>query len=119
MKIVFYNAKPYDRIWFGFAAIAEGFEVEYVESGFDASSINLARGCDAVCIPDMSGIYRQYSDTLIKYGVRAVLLRSTAVNGRGRKMVEENGLAVLEMTAYSPRAAATLTLDILPALKRK
>ena len=49
MKILFYNAKPYDKIWFQPLAEKMNYQVKFRSVRLDEDSAGLARGYDAIC----------------------------------------------------------------------
>ena len=50
MRILFYSAKPYDRIFFEEANVATGHALQFVETRLNAQTSELAHGFDAVCV---------------------------------------------------------------------
>lgn len=50
MKIAFYDAKPYDRVWFDKYVIEYGYTIKYIESHLSLETTILAKGCEAVCV---------------------------------------------------------------------
>ncbi len=48
MKIAFYDAKPYDRVWFDAYAPDSGYTIKYIESRLSLETFILAKNCDAV-----------------------------------------------------------------------
>ena len=50
MKYAFFDTKPYDRPAFDEYGEAAGVKFKYYEAKLDIDTVNLARGCDGVCI---------------------------------------------------------------------
>lgn len=117
MKIAFYGTKPYDKIWF--EPMAEGYQIEliFLEARCMANTLNLAEGCDAICIFINDQIDAAMIDRLCEMKVNAVLLRSAGFNhvdmdaARGR-------IHVLRVPSYSPQAVAEYAVAMLLTVNR-
>lgn len=117
MKIAFYGTKPYDKIWF--EPMAEGYQIEliFLEARCMANTLNLAVGCDAICIFINDQIDAAMIDRLCEMKVNAVLLRSAGFNhvdmdaARGR-------IHVLRVPSYSPQAVAEYAVAMLLTVNR-
>ena len=123
VKIAFFDAKPYDRAWFG-AALRDSnfaeteFEIDYFESKLSASTVKLAQGHDAVCAFVNDRVDRDVATDLEKYGIRLVALRCAGYNNVDLEAVWER-VHVVRVPAYSPHAVAEHAAALLQTLNRK
>ena len=76
MKIAFYTTKPYDRIWFEPMAKQYKMELLFLEAPCRPNTLDLAAGCDAICIFINDQITAEMIERLTKMHVKAILLRS-------------------------------------------
>lgn len=117
MKIAFYTTKPYDRIWF--EPMAEGYKMDiiFLEAPCKPNTLNLAKGCDAICIFINDQITADMIDQLCEMNIKAILLRSAGFNhvdmdaARGR-------IHVLRVPSYSPEAVAEYATAMLLTVNR-
>lgn len=80
MKIAFYTTKPYDRIWFEPMAERYNMELLFLEAPCRPNTLNLAAGCDAICIFINDQITADMIDRLCEMKIKAILLRSAGFN---------------------------------------
>ena len=64
MKIVFYSAKPYDKIWFESLQQEYGMDIRFVESSLNLETAILAKNSPAVCIFVNDTADKEVIDTL-------------------------------------------------------
>lgn len=119
MKIAFYDTKPYDKIWFETIAKEKGFEIIFFEEKLSEKTASWANGCEAVCVFVNDKADLNTIKVLKENGVRAILLRCAGFNNVDVKASEENGIIVLRVPSYSPRAVAEYALGLLLAVNRK
>ena len=50
IRIAFFDTKPYDRPSFDRYGGEQDMEFRYLETKLNADTVELARGCDAVCV---------------------------------------------------------------------
>ncbi|MBQ9199107.1 MAG: hypothetical protein IJ141_02890 [Lachnospiraceae bacterium] len=106
MKMIFYDAKPYDKVWFDMAAKDEGFEVFYVEDMLDSKTVKYAKGFDAVCVGEETDLGEALTQELKDNGISAIVFRCEDVNRTRIEKKDENGLCILRVPTYSPSKAA-------------
>lgn len=112
MKIAFFDAKPYDRAAFDRAVQGKGIEIKYFETKCNEDTVELAHGCDAVCVFVNDTVNAAVIDRLADLGVKTVALRCAGFNNvdiahaKGR-------LRVVRVPAYSPYAVAEHTMALL------
>lgn len=119
MKIAFYDTKPYDKIWFEPIAKEKGFEILFFEEKLSEKTAAFAKGCDAVCIFVNDDAGKATIEALKKNKVRAILLRCAGFNNVDIKVSEKEGITVMRVPSYSPRAVAEYALGLLLAVNRK
>ena len=101
MKIVFYSAKPYDKIWFESLQQEYGMDIRFVESSLNLETAILAKNSPAVCIFVNDTADKEVIDTLYELGVRVILLRCTGHNNVDL-VAAKNKIRVLHVPGYSP-----------------
>lgn len=122
MKIAFFSARPFDKVFFteaGKEPACSGADISYFESRLSLETAVLAEGCTAVCpfvCDDVSG---PVVDRLAGIGVRLIVLRSAGYNHVDLERCRQLGIRVARVPAYSPHAVAEHTVCLLLALNRK
>lgn len=117
MKIAFYTTKPYDRIWFEPMAKRYKMDLLFLEAPCRPNTLDLAAGCEAICIFINDQITAEMIDRLTKMHVKAILLRSAGFNhvdieaARGK-------IHVLRVPSYSPEAVAEYAAAMLLTVNR-
>lgn len=119
MRIVLFDAKPYDRVHFDEANKAFGFDIAYLEPSLSARTAILARGADVVCPFVNCTVDRETLDILASEGVKLIALRSAGFNNTDFRYALEKGIPVVRVPAYSPHAVAEHSFALLLALVRK
>lgn len=118
MKILFYNAKPYDEIWFRPLAEKMNYQIKFRSVRLDEDSAGLARGYDAVCAfvnDDLSGaVIRE----LVAAGIKGVLLRCAGYNNVDLKEAKGK-LKIFRVPSYSPEAVAEFAMAQLLTVNRQ
>ena len=117
MKIAFYTTKPYDRIWF--EPLAEGYKMEiiFLEAPCKPNTLNLADGCDAICIFVNDQITADMIDKLCNMNVKAILLRSAGFNHVDMEAAKGR-IHVLRVPDYSPESVAEYAVAMLLTVNR-
>ena len=75
MKIIFYDTKPYDRIYFDKFFAKSGHNAVYIEEKLNLATVKLAEGADAVCIFVNDSAGEEIVDALYNLKVGLILLR--------------------------------------------
>lgn len=124
LKVAFFGAKDYDRIFFSELSRDKGegtynVDIRYFNSRLTAESASLAKGYDAVCIFVNDEAPREVIEILHECGVRLILLRCAGFNNVDAKAAAEYGITVLRVPAYSPYAVAEHAMTILQAANRR
>jgi len=117
-KIIFFDAKPYDREFFDAANAKHGYEIKYIGNRLSADTAPLAAGYDAVCAfvnDDLSG---PVADILFNKGIRVIAMRCAGYNNVDLKSVFGR-IHVGRVPAYSPYAVAEHAVALILTLNRK
>lgn len=119
MKIAFFSAQPYDKVFFNRYNDTTGFELVYFEVALHTATASLAEGCTAVCIFVNDKANREVIQQLAAKGVRFIALRCAGFNNVDLQAAAEYGLRVCRVPAYSPEAVAEHALAMILTLNRK
>lgn len=119
MKIAFFDTKPYDRIWFEPIAKEKGFDIVFLEEKLKENTVVMAKGCDVVCIFVNDKADDNVIVQLKELGIKAILLRCAGFNNVDLKKAKDEGIVVLRVPSYSPRAVAEYALGLIFAINRK
>lgn len=120
MKILFYDAKSYDRE--SFSDALENFpdiEIEYTKSDLDPRTASLAEGFDAVCAFVSSDAGERTLEILSAKGVRLILLRCAGYNNVDLEAAEKHDICVMHVPGYSPEAVAEHAMALALACNRR
>lgn len=118
MKILFYNAKPYDKIWFTPLSEKMGYKIKFRSIRLDEDSVRLAAGYDAVCAFVNDKVNAEVVDELVKLEVKAILLRCAGFNNVDL-IAAKGRIKVLRVPSYSPEAVAEFAMAQLLTINRK
>lgn len=123
LKIAFFGAKDYDRIFFSELTKEKGegtynSEVKYFTTNLGPETAGLARGYDAVCVFVNDCVSREVVEQLHDSGIRLILLRCAGFNNVDLQAAKEYGITVLRVPAYSPYAVAEHAMAILQEANR-
>lgn len=119
MKIMFYDSKPYDKIWFQPMGEEMGFKLKFQEVKLNEDTAILARNYDAVCIFVNDDANQAAIQVLKEVGVRTILLRCSGFNNVDLKAAQNAGIQVLRVPSYSPEAVAEYAMGLLLAVNRQ
>ncbi len=112
MKIAFFDAKPYDKPSFEEFGGREGVSFKYFETKLNEDTVDLAKGCDAVCVFVNDTVNAAVIDRLAEMNVKVVALRCAGFNNVDMKHAYGK-VHVLHVPAYSPYAVAEHTMALL------
>ncbi|MDL2237684.1 2-hydroxyacid dehydrogenase [Christensenellaceae bacterium OttesenSCG-928-K19] len=118
MKIAFFDAKPYDKIWFDKLVENYPFRLKYYENRLEGDTAVLARGCSGAIAFVNDTIDAAAIDALYNEGVRVIAMRSAGYNNIDFKHAFGK-VHVLRVPAYSPNAVAEYAIALLLMLIRK
>lgn len=120
MKILFYDAKPYDIE--SFEKERENYpdlEIEYLNTDISVRTAALAEGYDAICAFVSSELNADVLKALSACGVKLLLMRCAGFNNVDVKAAKELGITVLRVPGYSPEAVAEHAMTLAMAVNRR
>lgn len=116
-KIAFFDAKPYDRVFFNAENDKYGYSITYFEARLTKDSAPLANGFDAVCAFVNDDISEEVVDSLVNGGVKILAMRCAGYNNVNL-YASHGRLPVVRVPAYSPYAVAEHAVALLLTLNR-
>ncbi|MCL2409329.1 MAG: 2-hydroxyacid dehydrogenase [Oscillospiraceae bacterium] len=116
--VAFFDAKPYDKLWFDQLKQQHGIELKYYENRLNRDTAVMAGGARAVVAFVADKIDAPTIDMLVNVGVEAVALRSSGYNHVDLKYADGK-LRIFRVPAYSPNAVAEHAMALLLCLNRK
>ena len=119
MKIAFFSAKPYDKLFFDKLNNEYGFEIEYFETHLGPHSINIITHADAVCVFVNDKLTEEVIEALASKGVKIIALRCAGFNNVNLDAAKKHNIAVCRVPAYSPEAVAEHAVAMLMTINRK
>lgn len=117
MKIAFFSAKIYDRDFFD--RYNTRHEIIYFEAPLNEQTVNLAKGCKAICAFVNDKITAAVITALKDNGVELIALRSAGFNNVDIAAAKANDIKVVRVPAYSPHAVAEHAVALILTLNRK
>ena len=112
MKFAFFDTKPYDRQSFEAIAKSSGIRFKYFETKLNEDTVDLAHGCDGVCVFVNDTVNAAVIDRLCEMGVGIVALRCAGFNNVDMRHAFGR-IHVLRVPAYSPYAVAEHAMAML------
>ncbi len=112
IKVAFFDAKAYDKPSFDRYGILQDVRFKYLETKLNEDTVDLARGCDAVCVFVNDAVNAAVIDRLYEYGVRLIALRSAGYNNVDLRAAFGK-IHVVHVPAYSPYAVAEHAIALL------
>lgn len=119
MKIVFFSAKPYDKLFFDKANQQYGFEIEYYETHLGPHIVNVVENAEAVCVFVNDKLNSEVLEVLAARGVKIIALRCAGFNNVDLETAKRLGFSVCRVPAYSPEAVAEHAVAMLLTINRK
>ena len=119
MKIVVFDAKPYDIEFFNKWNKEFGAQITYFEEKLSLKNVMLTKYQDVVCTFVNDDLNEKVLNILSKNGVRVVAARCAGYNNINLKAARENRITVLRVPAYSPYAVPEHALALLMSVNRK
>lgn len=112
IKVAFYDAKAYDRPSFEYYGGQQDIQFRFLETKLNEDTVDLARGCDAVCVFVNDTVNAAVIDKLYEYGVKIIALRSAGYNNVDIRHAFGK-THVVHVPAYSPYAVAEHAIALL------
>lgn len=115
-RIALFDAKEYDISSFSAANEAlspdDRFEIKFYETRLTEDTVNLANGCDVVCVFVNDIINKNVIDALCRYNVKLLALRCAGYNNADIEYAYKK-LHIVRVPAYSPYAVAEHAMALL------
>lgn len=112
MKIAFFDAKNYDKPSFDKYSAEHDIKIKYYETKLTEDTVELAKGCDGVCVFVNDTVNAAVIDKLTEYGCRVIALRCAGFNNVDMKHASGK-IHVVRVPAYSPYAVAEHAIAML------
>lgn len=117
-KILFFDAKPYDKRFFNAANKAYDFDISYFEGRLNQGTAQLSQGYDVVCIFVNDTVDQKVIEILKDCGIKLIALRCAGYNNVDLKAAFSN-MNVVRVPDYSPHAVAEHAVALMLTLNRK
>ena len=112
IRVAFFDTKAYDKPSFERFGSEHDIHFRFLETKLNEDTVELARGCDAVCVFVNDTVNAAVIDKLYEYGVRLVALRSAGYNNVDVHAAFGK-VHVVHVPAYSPYAVAEHAMALL------
>ncbi|MBQ8159698.1 MAG: 2-hydroxyacid dehydrogenase [Clostridia bacterium] len=112
MKVAFYDTREYDKPSFERYSEQKDMEFRFLETKLNEDTVELARGCNAVCVFVNDTVNAAVIDRLYEMGVRLIALRSAGYNNVDVQAAFGK-IHVVHVPAYSPYAVAEHAIALL------
>lgn len=120
MKILMYDAKPYDVEFFRQAlANFPELEMDFVKSDLDNRTAAMAEGFDAVCGFVSSDVGAKTLMHLKSYGIGLVLMRCAGFNNVDLEAAAKYNITIMRVPGYSPEAVAEHAMALALGCNRR
>ena len=80
IKVAFYDAKAYDMPSFEKYGKMHDVQFRFLETKLNEDTVELANGCDAVCVFVNDSVNKAVIDRLHEMGIKLIALRSAGYN---------------------------------------
>jgi D-lactate dehydrogenase len=117
MKIAFFSTQPYDKEYFERYNVQH--EITFFEAQLNEQTVNLAKGCNAICVFVNDQLNAAVIKSLSESGIKIMALRCAGFNNVDLAAVKENKIILVRVPAYSPHAVAEHALALIMTLNRK
>lgn len=117
-KVAFFDAKPYDRLFFQEKESSDLFW-EFHAFPLTSATVGVIENAFAVCVFVHDVLDEACLVSLQERGVKLVVLRCAGFNGVDLIAAKRLGLTVTRVPEYSPSAVAEHTVALLLALNRR
>ena len=112
IKVAFYDAKIYDRPSFEQYGALHDIQFRFLETKLNEYTVELAKGCDAVCVFVNDTVNKTVIDKLHEYGTKLVALRCAGYNNVDVHAAFGK-VHVVHVPAYSPYSVAEHAMALL------
>ena len=112
IQVAFFDTKTYDRPAFELYGGQHDMSFRFLETKLNEDTVELARGCDAVCVFVNDDVNAAVIDRLYDMGVKLVALRSAGYNNVDVRAAYGK-VHVVHVPAYSPYSVAEHAMALL------
>lgn len=112
IKVAFFDAKAYDRPSFEHYGGFHDIQFRFLETKLNGDTVELAKGCDAVCVFVNDDVNAGVIERLYGLGVKLIALRSAGYNNVDVRAAFGK-IHVVHVPAYSPYAVAEHAMALL------
>ena len=119
MKIDFFSAKPYDKLFFDRFNKTFGFDIEYHETHLGQHSVNIIEDAAVVCVFVNDKLTADVVEALAEKGVKIIALRCAGFNNVDLEAAKKFNISVCRVPSYSPEAVAEHAVAMLLTINRK
>ena len=112
IRVAFYDAKAYDKPSFEHYGGLHDMQFRFLETKLNEDTVELAKGCEAVCVFVNDSVNAAVIDKLHEYGVKLIALRSAGYNNVDVRAAYGK-IHVVHVPAYSPYAVAEHAIALL------
>jgi D-lactate dehydrogenase len=112
ISVAFYDAKAYDRPSFEHYGSLNDIQFRFLETKLNEDTVELAKGCEVVCVFVNDAVSKTVIDRLYELGVRLIALRSAGYNNVDVRSAFGK-IHVVHVPAYSPYAVAEHAMALL------
>ncbi len=112
LKVAFYDTKEYDRPSFEYYGGLHQIEFLFLETKLNENTVELAKGCDAVCVFVNDTVNEKVIEKLYSFGVKLIALRSAGYNNVDVRAAYRR-VHVVHVPAYSPYSVAEHAMALL------
>ena len=112
IKTAFYDTKEYDKPSFEKYGQTHDIKFRFLETKLNEDTVELANGCDAVCVFVNDSVSAKVIERLYEMGVKLIALRSAGYNNVDVKAAFGK-IHVVHVPAYSPYAVAEHAMALL------
>ncbi|MCX7115108.1 MAG: 2-hydroxyacid dehydrogenase [Gammaproteobacteria bacterium] len=117
MKVAIYNIKNYEKPLFTTMSLQH--KLIFVSEALSLTTIDKAKGCDAICCFVTDCLNKDIINTLAGYGIKLIALRSTGFDHVDLTAARLAGITVVNVPKYSPEAIAEFAVTLILMLNRK
>jgi D-lactate dehydrogenase len=118
MRVVLFDAKPYDKEYFD-TRLGEDLAIEYFEPKLGPQTARLAAGFPVVCAFVNDDLGKEVIERLARDGVGLIALRCAGFNNVDLQAAARVGISVTRVPAYSPHAVAEHAVALMLTLNRR
>lgn len=112
ISVAFYDAKAYDRPSFEHYGSLNDIQFRFLETKLNEDTVELAKGCEVVCVFVNDAVSKTVIDRLYELGVKLIALRSAGYNNVDVRSAFGK-IHVVHVPAYSPYAVAEHSMALL------